>query len=264
MGWLRLVGSLKLQVSFAEEPYQRDDILRERPIILRSLLIVATSYGRPRILQGKQKSESLTSLRTLCLVSYAERVSSRGDLQKRPTKKTYKRDHRLQKSLFKVFFSWSLMSRQNLWSLFKVSFTRLASCIFEFTRWKTHTITSLVCSWRKIRTKAQLTSETYTSVSPHQKLLGGGFSIHCLEQNGVFWFSPICVSWDRYPLGFRGWVRHPLDSKKLLVRVIRVLRLIHMCVRICAGVCLSCESFWYTYVRANMCVCVSLLWVVLM
>jgi len=42
MGWLRLVGSLKLQVSFAEEPYKLDDILWKRPIIWRSLLIVAT------------------------------------------------------------------------------------------------------------------------------------------------------------------------------------------------------------------------------
>ena len=42
MGWLRLVGSLKLQVSFAKEPYKRDDILPKRPIILRRLLIVAT------------------------------------------------------------------------------------------------------------------------------------------------------------------------------------------------------------------------------
>ena len=40
-GWLRLVGSLKL-VSFAKEPYKRDDIMQTRPIILRSLLIVAT------------------------------------------------------------------------------------------------------------------------------------------------------------------------------------------------------------------------------
>jgi len=44
MRWLRLVGSLKLQVSFAKEPYNRDDILQKRPIILRSLLIVATPY----------------------------------------------------------------------------------------------------------------------------------------------------------------------------------------------------------------------------
>jgi len=33
MGWLRLVGSLKLQVSFAKEPYKRDDILQKRPKI---------------------------------------------------------------------------------------------------------------------------------------------------------------------------------------------------------------------------------------
>jgi len=43
-GGLRLVGSLKLQVSFAKEPYKRDYILQKRPIILRSLLIVATLY----------------------------------------------------------------------------------------------------------------------------------------------------------------------------------------------------------------------------
>jgi len=41
MRWLRLVGSLKLCVSFAKEPYKRDvkerykrdDILQKRPII---------------------------------------------------------------------------------------------------------------------------------------------------------------------------------------------------------------------------------------
>jgi hypothetical protein len=44
MGWLRLVGSLKLQVSFGKEPYKRDYILQKRPTILRSLLIVATPY----------------------------------------------------------------------------------------------------------------------------------------------------------------------------------------------------------------------------
>ena len=42
MGWLQLVGSLKLQVSFAKEPCKRDYILQKRPVILRSLLIVAT------------------------------------------------------------------------------------------------------------------------------------------------------------------------------------------------------------------------------
>jgi len=44
MGWLRLVGSLKLSVSFAKEPYERDDILQMRTIIWKSLLIEATPY----------------------------------------------------------------------------------------------------------------------------------------------------------------------------------------------------------------------------
>ena len=43
-GWLHLVDSFKLQVSFAKEPYERDDILQRKPIILRSLLIIATPY----------------------------------------------------------------------------------------------------------------------------------------------------------------------------------------------------------------------------
>jgi len=44
MGWLRLVGSLKLQVSFAEYRRCYRSILQKRPIILRSLLIEATPY----------------------------------------------------------------------------------------------------------------------------------------------------------------------------------------------------------------------------
>jgi len=47
MGWLRLVGSLELKVSFSKEPYKKDDILQKRPIILRSLLVVATPYEHP-------------------------------------------------------------------------------------------------------------------------------------------------------------------------------------------------------------------------
>jgi len=35
---------IKLQVSFAKEPYKRDVLLQKRPIIWRSLLIVATPY----------------------------------------------------------------------------------------------------------------------------------------------------------------------------------------------------------------------------
>jgi len=44
MGWLWLVGSFKLQVSFAKEPCKRDYILQKRRIIWRSLLIVATPF----------------------------------------------------------------------------------------------------------------------------------------------------------------------------------------------------------------------------
>jgi len=42
MGWLRLVGSLKLYVSFAGYSLFYRALLQKRPMILRSLLIVAT------------------------------------------------------------------------------------------------------------------------------------------------------------------------------------------------------------------------------
>jgi len=42
VGWLRVVGSFKLWVSFAKEPYERDDILQKRRVILRTLLIETT------------------------------------------------------------------------------------------------------------------------------------------------------------------------------------------------------------------------------
>ena len=45
MGWLQLVGSLKLQLSFAEYSLFYKALLQKRPIILRSLLIEATPYG---------------------------------------------------------------------------------------------------------------------------------------------------------------------------------------------------------------------------
>ena len=44
MGCRRLVGSSKLQVSFAKEPCKREDTLQKRPIILSSLPIVASPY----------------------------------------------------------------------------------------------------------------------------------------------------------------------------------------------------------------------------
>ena len=44
MGWLWLVGSIKLYVTFAKEPYKRDHILQKRPILFSILLTVPTPY----------------------------------------------------------------------------------------------------------------------------------------------------------------------------------------------------------------------------
>ena len=44
-GVLLLVGSIKLQVSFAEEPCKRDIFLQKRPVILSILLTVAIEYA---------------------------------------------------------------------------------------------------------------------------------------------------------------------------------------------------------------------------
>ena len=45
MGWLRLVSSVKLQISFAEYGLFYRALLQKRRVILRSLLIVATPYA---------------------------------------------------------------------------------------------------------------------------------------------------------------------------------------------------------------------------
>ena len=42
MGWLRLLGSIKLNVSFTKEPYKRDYVLQMRPIIFSIRLSEAT------------------------------------------------------------------------------------------------------------------------------------------------------------------------------------------------------------------------------
>jgi len=66
IGWLRLVGSLKLLVSFAKEPYKRDDILQKKPIILRSLLIVGTSYCDSRFIHiGRRMMTTMYTLDAL-------------------------------------------------------------------------------------------------------------------------------------------------------------------------------------------------------
>jgi len=48
MGWLRLVGSLKWHVSFAEYRLFHRSLLHKRPIIWRSVLIVATPHVQCR------------------------------------------------------------------------------------------------------------------------------------------------------------------------------------------------------------------------
>jgi len=57
MLWLRLVGSLKLEVSFAEYRLFYRALLQKRPVILWSLLIEATPFVQrrqtPRILKKR-------------------------------------------------------------------------------------------------------------------------------------------------------------------------------------------------------------------
>jgi len=69
MGWLRSVGALELQVSFAKEPYKRDYILQKRPMIFRSLLIEASAYwgqylthiNEPRRSEARHTCQQVTS-----------------------------------------------------------------------------------------------------------------------------------------------------------------------------------------------------------
>jgi len=70
--WLRLVGSLKLQVSFAENRLFYRALLQKRPIILRSLLIEATPYVHDMCASATNQQSSCTKA-WLCLVSSWER-----------------------------------------------------------------------------------------------------------------------------------------------------------------------------------------------
>jgi len=54
MGWLRLVGSIKLSVPIAKEPYKRDYTLQKRPIILSIRVPIAKEpYKRDYTLQKR-------------------------------------------------------------------------------------------------------------------------------------------------------------------------------------------------------------------
>jgi len=63
MGCLRQVGSIKLQVSFAKDPYKRDNILQKRRTISSILLTVATPYLRIVLVLLEDKLELATSRR---------------------------------------------------------------------------------------------------------------------------------------------------------------------------------------------------------
>jgi len=69
MGWLRFIGSLKLQVSFAKEPDKEDYTVQKRPIILRSLLIVATQYSWAEV---SEDNEVFARLAPHCAVPRSE------------------------------------------------------------------------------------------------------------------------------------------------------------------------------------------------
>ena len=57
MGWLLSVGSIQLWVSFAKEPYKRDDILQKRPIFDIAKLCVAHLSSTKRLLTLKSVRE---------------------------------------------------------------------------------------------------------------------------------------------------------------------------------------------------------------
>jgi len=83
MGWLRLVGSLKLQVSFAKELYKRDDILPKRPIILRSLLLVATPYGyMPRLARIDRALSGMCARDMTCVYILYNKVERLQDMDR--------------------------------------------------------------------------------------------------------------------------------------------------------------------------------------
>jgi len=60
---IRLVGSLKTQVSFAKEPYKKDDILQKRLMFLRTPLIIAIHLNR--VLLNQLKTTVLNPLKSI-------------------------------------------------------------------------------------------------------------------------------------------------------------------------------------------------------
>ena len=83
MGWLRLVGSLKLYVSFAEYRLFYRALLQKRPIILRSLLVEATpyvTYKGDRLTQSYEASHCDMHLSAGHVYVYMNHVTYTGDV----------------------------------------------------------------------------------------------------------------------------------------------------------------------------------------
>jgi len=90
MRWLRLVGSLKLYVSFAKEPYKRDDILQTRPIFWRGLLTVANPNAED---DGKEEEKDKEKLQKCVCFSFAkEPYFSCASFDRALTRKTHIHD----------------------------------------------------------------------------------------------------------------------------------------------------------------------------
>ena len=66
MGWLWLVGSIKLQASFAKEHYKRANILQKRPMILSIILTVATPYTNDTARHYNTLQHTATHCNTSC------------------------------------------------------------------------------------------------------------------------------------------------------------------------------------------------------
>ena len=85
MGLLRLLGSLKSQVSFAKEPYKRDDILQSRHILVVAMVYCIINYRsllqqspiKETIFCRRDISQSLQCINNCCGLQYGVATNSR-------------------------------------------------------------------------------------------------------------------------------------------------------------------------------------------
>jgi len=123
MGWLRLVGSLKLQFSLTEHHLFYLALLQKRPTILRSLQVLATPYrGRAREATESEfdgerlvlRSRYIYSLKSvLCFI-----LSRKSKLATRPTRLLCQ--HR-----YNLFCAGEILRRSALYSFFAFAVIQL-------------------------------------------------------------------------------------------------------------------------------------------